>query len=69
MQKCFESFSDLTVHLIAFELLKSQTFAPGELIVPINKRSMVNEQHKASLVPQTNLLVKSVLKKIEESDK
>ena len=55
--------------MIAFELLKNREFKPGEVILPMNKRSIINAEHKASMVPQTNLILKSVLKAREEVDK
>ena len=51
MQQCFRNCNDLTVHMIAFELLKNREFKPGEVILPMNKRSIINEEHKATLAP------------------
>lgn len=69
MQHCFRNCNDLTVHMIAFELIKTREFKPGEVILPMNKRSSINPMHKASLLPQTNAILKSVLKAREDIDK
>ena len=69
MQQCFLNCNDLTVHMIAFELLKTREFKPGQVILRANKRSIINVEHKASMTPQTNAILKSVLKAREEIDK
>ena len=51
MQKCFSQCNILTVHMIAFEMLKFKTFKSGQLILPMNKRSVVNQVHKRKLEP------------------
>ena len=61
MQKCFQRCNELTVHMLAFELLKTKEFAPGQVIVPMNKRSAINEMHKESLKEQTNYVVRTSL--------
>jgi len=55
--------------MIAFELLKTQEFKPGQTILQMNKRSIINPTHKASMTPQTNAILKSVLKAREDIDK
>lgn len=69
MQRCFSLCNNLTVHMIAFELLKFREFKYGQVIVPINKRSSVNPIHREKLEPQTNAILKSVLKQRETTDK
>ena len=54
--------------MIAFELLKIRDYSQGEIILPLNKRSSVNVVHKSALVPQTNAILKSVLKARESLD-
>jgi len=61
MQKCFQSCNELTIHMIAFELLTKRYYKPGEKILRTAKRSIVNYDHKASLEEQTNLIQKRVL--------
>ena len=69
MQHCFRNCNDLTVHMIAFELLKNQEFKPGQTILPMNKRSIINLEHKKSMAPQTNAILKSVLKAKEDNER
>ena len=51
MQKCFSMCNNLTVHMIAFELLKFRKFKYCEMILPMNKRSFVNPAHRSRLEP------------------
>lgn len=55
--------------MIAFEMLKYKTFKYGQLILPMNKRSVVNHVHKAKLEPQMNAILRSVLNERENVDK
>lgn len=69
MQKCFQHCNDLTIHMIAFELYQMKTFKPGETIIPMHKRSIINEHHKIKMAPQTNAILQSVMKERGEIDK
>lgn len=61
MQKCFQGCSEITINLIAFELLEKRQFKAGDTILRANKRSILNLEHKDGLEPQTSLIQKSVL--------
>ena len=69
MQACFAACTDVTLHMLAFELLELRRFKPGEIMVRQNKRSPVNEHHAPYLVSQTNALMSSALQARDSIDR
>jgi hypothetical protein len=41
----FKGFNELTLHLLAFELLETKTYKYGEVVLSQHKRSMLNLPH------------------------
>ena len=66
---CFATCTDVSLHLLAFELLQVRTYSSGEVILRQNKRSLVNGHHMPYLTSQTNALMQSAMKEREEIDR
>ena len=66
MQSCFKNCNELTVHLLAFELLQQRHFKAGEPIMKTNKRSILNQEHKQKLQVQTNAIQRRVLTQMQD---
>ena len=69
MQACFQTCTEVTLHLLAFELLQTKSFKPGQIICKQNKRSIVNEFHGPYMVNQTNAIMKTALAERVDIDK
>ena len=44
-QACLSACTDVSIHLLAFELMQTRRYMPGETILRQNKRSLVNPHH------------------------
>ena len=66
---CFAACTDVSIHLLAFELLQVKTYSSGEVILRQNKRSPVNGHHTPYMTRQTNALMQSALKEREQIDR
>ena len=68
-QACFNSYTEVTLHLLAFELLQFKSYKQGETILKQNKRSFANGHHMPYMESQMNALMISAMKAREKADR